>query len=90
VTEWVALGLPIQSFYELEDWAIEAAFKGAIERERREWKRVAYGAYHAGIIGRVKKPPRLDEMMARFDEKPKSANMLRWYLEQMGGVTHDR
>jgi hypothetical protein len=42
-------------------------------------------------MARVKKVPPLKDMMAQFDPKPNnSAELLRAYLEALGGVTHGR
>lgn len=51
---------------------MEAAFKGAVERSREDWKRVAYGAHQAAAFSRVaaKRFPRLDAVLAQFNPRP--------------------
>jgi hypothetical protein len=67
----------------LPDWAIGAVFEGAIERDRNEWRRAAYVAYHAGQFG---KPSVYREMMEQFEPKeamtPELAERL---IRSMGG-----
>ena len=61
-------------------------FEGAINRQRMEWKRAAYQAWHAGAIGRAKKPPKLQSMMEDFEPKPvMSAEDVRRALLTMAG-----
>lgn len=50
---------------------MEAAFKGAAERSREEWKRVAYGAHQTAALQRAaaKKFPTLQSMLKQFDPR---------------------
>ncbi|MGL4405134.1 MAG: hypothetical protein ACRCT6_05190 [Notoacmeibacter sp.] len=72
----------------MDDWAVEAALDGAMERERGEWRRAAFVAHQSGGMMWAKKPPSLDKMMGQFDPRPDvSAAQIRAVLEAAGGVT---
>jgi hypothetical protein len=62
-----------------------------VEKDRDSWKQAAFIAHQSGSMARAKKVPPLKEMISQFDPKPdNSAELLRMYLEALGGVTHGR
>ena len=50
-------------FWRLTPREIDVILGGAVARIRREHNELAWAAWHTGMIGRAKKPPRLKDMM---------------------------
>ena len=86
--DWVQVGLSPADFFELPDWAVGPVFEGAAERDRAEWKRAAYMAWHAGVLSHpMKKFPKLEKMYAAFEPShPVSADEFMSALRAVGGA----
>ena len=70
IRDWTQAGLAPQDFLTLPDWALVPAFEGAVNRDRTEWQRAAYQAWHSGVLARpLKNTPKLDAMMQAFEPK---------------------
>lgn len=64
--------------------------EGARERQRDDWRRAAWTAWHQAAFARSKKIPDLKKLLSAFDSRRSESltpDQLRELLEQMGGVT---